>query len=70
MGFTKAIRVFQNSQSVNIHEHAVFENDVKCSTASSSNLQNVAFVSENPNSTNDVNTAYGVSNTSGHKFKA
>ncbi|GJR17684.1 putative ribonuclease H-like domain-containing protein [Tanacetum coccineum] len=84
MGFTKAIRVFQNSQSVNIHEHAgmdslsfddlynnlkVFENDVKCSTASSSNLQNVAFVSENPNSTNDVNTAYGVSNTSGHNSK-
>ncbi|GJT31166.1 ribonuclease H-like domain-containing protein [Tanacetum coccineum] len=35
-----------------------------CSTASSSNLQNVAFVSENTNSTNDVSTAYGVSNTS------
>ncbi|GJY54875.1 ribonuclease H-like domain-containing protein [Tanacetum coccineum] len=47
----------------------VFENDVKGSTASSSNLQNVAFVSENTSSTNDVSTAYGVSNTSGHNSK-
>ncbi|GJS67761.1 hypothetical protein Tco_0682326 [Tanacetum coccineum] len=47
----------------------VFENDVKGSTASSSNLQNVAFVSENTNSTNEVSTAYGVSNTSGHCSK-
>ncbi|GKC51404.1 hypothetical protein Tco_1074149, partial [Tanacetum coccineum] len=47
----------------------VFENDVKGSTASSSNLQNVAFVSENTNSTNDVSTTYGVSNTSGHNSK-
>ncbi|GJU60781.1 ribonuclease H-like domain-containing protein [Tanacetum coccineum] len=39
------------------------------STASSSNLQNVAFVSENTSSTNDVSTAYGVSNTSGHYSK-
>ncbi|GJX64972.1 putative ribonuclease H-like domain-containing protein [Tanacetum coccineum] len=31
----------------------VFENDVKSSTASSSNLPNVAFVSENTSSTND-----------------
>ncbi|GJT16836.1 hypothetical protein Tco_0875542 [Tanacetum coccineum] len=36
---------------------------------SSSNLQNVAFVSENTSSTNDVSTAYGVSNTSGHNSK-
>ncbi|GJU78965.1 putative ribonuclease H-like domain-containing protein [Tanacetum coccineum] len=35
------------------------------STASSSSSQNVAFVSENTNSTNDVSTAYSVSNTSG-----
>ncbi|GKC75644.1 hypothetical protein Tco_1126418 [Tanacetum coccineum] len=42
----------------------VFENDVKGSTASSSSTQNVAFVSENTNSTNDVSTAYGVSNSS------
>ncbi|GJS27686.1 ribonuclease H-like domain-containing protein [Tanacetum coccineum] len=42
---------------------------VKGSTASSSNLQNVAFVSENTSSTNDVSTAYGVSNTSGHNSK-
>ncbi|GJW05970.1 hypothetical protein Tco_1568393 [Tanacetum coccineum] len=47
----------------------VFENDVKGSTASSSNLQNVAFISENTNSTNEVSTAYGVSNTSGHNSK-
>ncbi|GJY12486.1 ribonuclease H-like domain-containing protein [Tanacetum coccineum] len=44
----------------------VFENDVKGSTASSSSTQNVAFVSENTSSTNDVSTAYGVSNSSGH----
>ncbi|GJU22527.1 ribonuclease H-like domain-containing protein [Tanacetum coccineum] len=38
----------------------------KCSTASSSSTQNVAFVSENTSSTNDVSTAYGVSNSSSH----
>ncbi|GJX01086.1 putative ribonuclease H-like domain-containing protein [Tanacetum coccineum] len=43
----------------------VFENDVKGSTASSSSTQNVAFVSENTSSTNDVSTAYSISNTSG-----
>ncbi|GJV46350.1 hypothetical protein Tco_1430886 [Tanacetum coccineum] len=43
----------------------VFENDVKGSTASSSRSQNVSFVSENTSSTNDVSTAYSVSNTSG-----
>ncbi|GKD86740.1 ribonuclease H-like domain-containing protein, partial [Tanacetum coccineum] len=47
----------------------VFENDVKGSTASPSNLQNIAFVSKNTNSTNEVSTAYGVSNTSGHCSK-
>ncbi|GJT41590.1 putative ribonuclease H-like domain-containing protein [Tanacetum coccineum] len=41
----------------------VFENDVKGSTASSSSTQNVAFVSENTSSTNDVSTAYSVTNT-------
>ncbi|GJW18367.1 hypothetical protein Tco_0025803 [Tanacetum coccineum] len=44
----------------------VFENDVKGSTASSTSTQNVAFVSGNTSSTNDVGTAYGVSNTTGH----
>ncbi|GKB16963.1 hypothetical protein Tco_0850886 [Tanacetum coccineum] len=43
----------------------VFKNNVKCYTASSSSTQNVAFVSENTSSTNDVSTAYGVSNPSG-----
>ncbi|GJR30852.1 putative ribonuclease H-like domain-containing protein [Tanacetum coccineum] len=42
----------------------VFENDVKGSTASSSSSQNVAFVSKNTNNTNDVSTAYSISNTS------
>nr|GEY79682.1 hypothetical protein [Tanacetum cinerariifolium] len=38
------------------------QRDVKGTTASSSNIQNVAFVSvENTNSTNDVSTAYSVS---------
>ncbi|GKB73758.1 hypothetical protein Tco_0935170 [Tanacetum coccineum] len=43
----------------------VFESDVKGSTASSSSPQNVAFVSENTSSTNDVSTAYCVPNPSG-----
>ncbi|GJS36591.1 putative ribonuclease H-like domain-containing protein [Tanacetum coccineum] len=42
----------------------VFKSDVKGSTASSLSSQNVAFVSENTSSTNDVSTAYGVSNSS------
>ncbi|GKC91657.1 hypothetical protein Tco_1152306, partial [Tanacetum coccineum] len=40
-------------------------NDVKGSTASSSSPQNVAFVSENTSSTNEVSTAYCVPNPSG-----
>ncbi|GJY73199.1 putative ribonuclease H-like domain-containing protein, partial [Tanacetum coccineum] len=43
----------------------VFKNDVKGSTTSSYSTQNVAFISENTSSTNDVSTAYGVSNPSG-----
>ncbi|GKA28556.1 retrovirus-related pol polyprotein from transposon TNT 1-94 [Tanacetum coccineum] len=39
---------------------------IKGSTATLSSTQNVAFVSENTISTNDVSTAYGVSNPSGH----
>ncbi|GJT36679.1 ribonuclease H-like domain-containing protein [Tanacetum coccineum] len=46
----------------------VFESDVKGSTASSSSPQNVAFVSENTSSTNDVSTAYCVPNPSGSKL--
>ncbi|GJV85354.1 putative ribonuclease H-like domain-containing protein [Tanacetum coccineum] len=45
----------------------VFESNVKGSIASSSSMQNVAFVSKNTSITNDVSTAYGVSNSSGHK---
>ncbi|GJR10551.1 ribonuclease H-like domain-containing protein [Tanacetum coccineum] len=48
----------------------VFESDIKGSTASSSSsLQNVAFVSENTNSTNEVSTAYCVPNLSGQNTK-
>ncbi|GJX68376.1 ribonuclease H-like domain-containing protein [Tanacetum coccineum] len=43
----------------------VFESDVKGSTASSSSTKNVAFVSKNTNSTNEVSTAYSVPNPSG-----
>ncbi|GJS68731.1 putative ribonuclease H-like domain-containing protein [Tanacetum coccineum] len=43
----------------------VFENDVKGSIVSASSTQNVAFVSKNTSSTNDVSTAYSVSNPSG-----
>ncbi|GJZ15666.1 hypothetical protein Tco_0551343 [Tanacetum coccineum] len=45
----------------------VFESDVKGSTASSSSTQNVAFVSENTSSTNEVSTAYGASSSLDHK---
>ncbi|GKF03879.1 ribonuclease H-like domain-containing protein [Tanacetum coccineum] len=48
------------------HEVLYFENDVKGSTTSPSSTQNVAFVSKNTINTNDVSTAYGVSNPSGH----
>nr|GFA80977.1 hypothetical protein [Tanacetum cinerariifolium] len=45
----------------------VFESDVKGSTASSSSIQNVGFVSsDSTNSTNEVSTAYSVSTSSGH----
>ncbi|GJX13273.1 hypothetical protein Tco_0205031 [Tanacetum coccineum] len=44
----------------------VFEPDVKGSTVSSSSTQNVAFVSKNTSSTNEVSTAYGASSSSGH----
>nr|GEV03451.1 putative ribonuclease H-like domain-containing protein [Tanacetum cinerariifolium] len=45
----------------------VFESDVKGSTGSSSSTHNVAFASsDNTNNTNEVNTAYGVSTSSGH----
>ncbi|GJV45299.1 ribonuclease H-like domain-containing protein, partial [Tanacetum coccineum] len=44
----------------------VFESDVKGSTASSSSMQNMAFVSKNTCSTNEVSTAYGASTSSGH----
>nr|GEV19643.1 retrovirus-related Pol polyprotein from transposon TNT 1-94 [Tanacetum cinerariifolium] len=43
----------------------VFKRDVKGTTASSSNIQNVTFVSvKNTSSTNDVSTAYSVSSPS------
>ncbi|GKC20657.1 putative reverse transcriptase domain-containing protein [Tanacetum coccineum] len=45
----------------------VFECDIKCSTGSSSSVQNVAFVSsKSTSSTNDVSTAYGVPTSSGY----
>ncbi|GJZ52682.1 ribonuclease H-like domain-containing protein [Tanacetum coccineum] len=47
----------------------VFESDIKGSTASSTSPQNVAFVSENTSSTNDVSTAYSVPNLSGQNSK-
>ncbi|GJW63983.1 putative ribonuclease H-like domain-containing protein [Tanacetum coccineum] len=45
----------------------VFEDDIKGSSGSSSNSQNVAFLStEDTNSINEVNTANGVSTAAGH----
>ncbi|GKF06223.1 hypothetical protein Tco_0036891 [Tanacetum coccineum] len=44
-----------------------FERDVKGSNGSSSNIQNVVFVSsESTSSTNEVSTAHGVSTSSGN----
>ncbi|GJU42502.1 ribonuclease H-like domain-containing protein [Tanacetum coccineum] len=48
------------------NNHRVFEPDVEGSTALSSSTQNMAFVSENTSSTNEVSTAYGASSSSGH----
>ncbi|GJU53830.1 hypothetical protein Tco_1227544 [Tanacetum coccineum] len=48
----------------------VFEDDIKGSSGSSSNSQNVAFLSaEDTSSGNEVNTANGVSTASGHNSK-
>ncbi|GJV51989.1 hypothetical protein Tco_1447730, partial [Tanacetum coccineum] len=48
----------------------VFESDIKSSTASSSSSsQNVAFVSENISSTNELSTAYCVPNPSSQNSK-
>ncbi|GJS33405.1 hypothetical protein Tco_0531787 [Tanacetum coccineum] len=45
----------------------VFEADIKSSSGSSSNSQNIAFLSaEDTNSINEVNTTNGVSTASGH----
>ncbi|GJY60772.1 hypothetical protein Tco_0461429 [Tanacetum coccineum] len=44
----------------------VFESGVKGSTTSSSSTQNMAFISKNTSSTNEVSTAYGASSSSGH----
>ncbi|GJX88959.1 hypothetical protein Tco_0340973 [Tanacetum coccineum] len=68
--FLRSIEIHRTGVAVSIFDDLynnlrVFENDVKGSTASSSSTQNVAFVSENTSSTNDVSTAYSVSNTSG-----
>ncbi|GJX17733.1 putative ribonuclease H-like domain-containing protein [Tanacetum coccineum] len=59
---------FSESNSEGLHKgyDRVFESDVKGSTTSSSSTQNVAFVSKNTSSTNEVSTVYGVSSSSGH----
>ncbi|GJY59272.1 hypothetical protein Tco_0459164 [Tanacetum coccineum] len=56
-----------STKDVNKKFLRVFESDVKGSIASSSSKQNVAFISENTSSTNDVSTTYGVSNSSDHE---
>ncbi|GJU76965.1 ribonuclease H-like domain-containing protein [Tanacetum coccineum] len=44
----------------------IFESDVKGSTASSSSIHNVTFVSKNTSITNEVSNAYDASSSSGH----
>nr|GEZ86891.1 ribonuclease H-like domain-containing protein [Tanacetum cinerariifolium] len=49
----------------------VYEADIKGSSRSSSNSQNVVFVfAESSNSTNELNDAYSVSTTTGHSSQA
>nr|GEX25907.1 hypothetical protein [Tanacetum cinerariifolium] len=49
----------------------VYEADIKGSSESSSNSQNVAFVStESTSNTNELNVAYSVSTTTGHSSQA
>nr|GEX49189.1 hypothetical protein [Tanacetum cinerariifolium] len=49
----------------------VYEADIKGSSGSSSNSQNVAFISaESTSSTNELNTAYSVSTATGHSSQA
>nr|GEU59696.1 hypothetical protein [Tanacetum cinerariifolium] len=49
----------------------VYEADIKGSSGSSSNLQNVAFVSaESTSNTNELNAAYSVSTATGHNSQA
>nr|GEX62347.1 hypothetical protein [Tanacetum cinerariifolium] len=49
----------------------VYEADIKGSSGSSSNLQNVAFISaESTGSTNELNAAYSVSTATGHSSQA
>ncbi|GKB84384.1 hypothetical protein Tco_0956656 [Tanacetum coccineum] len=55
----------QNSLDLTSAWSQLLRHDGKGSTASSSSTQNVAFVSENTSSTNDVSTAYSASNPSG-----
>ncbi|GKE44036.1 hypothetical protein Tco_1471320, partial [Tanacetum coccineum] len=67
-GLDKAYDRFQKLISqLEIH---VFEADIKGSSGSSSNSQNVAFLSEeDTNSINEINTANGVSTTACHSSK-
>ncbi|GJX45176.1 hypothetical protein Tco_0261852 [Tanacetum coccineum] len=63
-------QVFSSVRDYRAEDYEVANHD--SSTAIIFNLQNVAnvaFISENTSSTNDVSTAYGVSNTSGHTSK-
>ncbi|GJT08831.1 ribonuclease H-like domain-containing protein [Tanacetum coccineum] len=68
-GLHKGYDKFQRADSLNFDDLynnlRVFESDVKGSTTSSSSPQNVAFVSENTSSTNEVSTAYCAPNPSG-----
>nr|GEU80614.1 xylulose kinase-1 [Tanacetum cinerariifolium] len=67
---TTLLMALPEDHLANFHKMAdakeiVFKRDVKGTTASSSNTQNVAFVSaENTSITNDVSTAYSVSSPS------
>ncbi|GJT93847.1 hypothetical protein Tco_1082692 [Tanacetum coccineum] len=63
------VQRMQNKNPKNLYHLPGPQSDIKGSTTSSSSPQNVAFVSENTSSTNDVSTAYCAPNLSGQNSK-
>nr|GFC26362.1 ribonuclease H-like domain-containing protein [Tanacetum cinerariifolium] len=73
-GFSAFLKFMENKPGIDnldiddlYNNLKVYEADIKGSSRSSSNLQNVDFVfAESTNNTNELNAAYSVSTTTGH----